>query len=77
MKTKSITELKKQFKGEWLLIAVDEIDESTTTPLSGRLLAHSKDRDEIYKKMIKYKTLTLVTYSEDKFPKGYAVAFYG
>jgi len=76
MNTKSIAEFKKQFKHEWLLIAVDKMDDSTTTPLSGRLLAHSKDRDEIYKKMIQYKALTLVTYSDDKLPKGYAVAFH-
>jgi hypothetical protein len=75
MKTINIQILRKQFRHEWLLIAVDKIDKSTTTPLSGRLLAHSKDRDEIYRNMLRYKHNTYLTYSEDTLPKGYAVAF--
>lgn len=50
MKSQKIETLRKRFHNEWLLIAVDETDEATTTPLTGRLLAHSKNRDEIYKK---------------------------
>jgi hypothetical protein len=45
----------------------------TITPLTGYLLAHSKDRDEIYDQMVKIKGLTLVTYSEDELPKGYTI----
>ena len=75
MKTLDIQKLRKKFHNEWLLVAVDKMDESTTTPLKGHLLAHSKDRDEIYQKMLRYKRGTYLTYSEDSLPKGYAVAF--
>lgn len=75
MKTSDIQKLRKKFRYEWLLVAVDKMDESTTTPLKGHLLAHSKDRDEIYQKMLQYKHNTYLTYSEDTLPKGYAVAF--
>jgi len=75
MASTNIQKLRKRFHDEWLLIAVDKIDESTTMPLKGRLLVHSKDRDEIYQKMLRYKHNTYLTYSEDSLPKGYAVAF--
>jgi len=76
-KSQKIETLRKRFHKEWLLIEVDKIDESTTTPLTGRLLAHSKNRDEIYKKQLEYKDkLVCLCYSEDKLPQGYALAFY-
>ena len=75
MKIIDIQKLRKKFHNEWMLIGVDEMDEATTTPLRGHLLAHSKDRDEIYRKMRRYRRNTFLTYSEDSLPKGYAVAF--
>lgn len=75
MRGQKIADIKKRFKKEWLLIKVTEIDKATTTILKGILIAHSPNRDEIYKKDISYKGFTLIDYSEDKIPKGYAVAF--
>ena len=75
MKSQNIESIRKKFRQEWLLIAVEKIDKTKTLPLEGRLLAHSKDRDEIYQKMLRYKHNTYLTYSEDVLPKGYAVAF--
>jgi hypothetical protein len=77
MKSEKIEKIKKRFHREWLLIAVDKVDESTTTPISGRLIAHSPHRDEIYRKLfsLKQKRNILVECSEDKLPKGYAAAF--
>ena len=51
------------------------MDDATTSPLSGRLLAPSPHRDEIYRQEMKYKTHTLTVYSEEGLPKGYAAAF--
>ena len=59
-----------------MLIKVDKMDESTTTPISGYLIAHTKIKDEIYKRMMKTKGRVLVMFTEDKLPKGYAIAFY-
>jgi len=59
-----------------LLIAVQELDAATTTPRRGRLLAHSKDREAIYDRLLRTRVrLPLVTYSENTPPKGYAIAF--
>jgi len=74
--TQPIEAIRRRYTREWLLIAIDEMDDATTTPLRGRLLAHSKDRDEIYDCLLRTRAqLPLVTYSEDRPPKGYAVAF--
>ena len=78
MKKKSelIEKIRKKFHREYLLIAVDKVDEKTTTPLTGRLIFHSPHRDEVYKKMMKHRGLDFFVYSEDSFPKGMAAAFY-
>lgn len=76
-KSYKIETLKKQYHKEWILVNLDKVDESTTTPLSGYLLAHSKNREEIYRKLLKRsKDRILVMFTEDKLPKGYAIAFY-
>ncbi len=76
-KAERIETIKKRFHREWLLIAVNEIDKATTTPLSGKVVAHSPHREDIYQLLLKppkAKKL-LIEYSEDSFPKGYAAAF--
>lgn len=77
MKIEKIQAMKKRFHREWLLIAVDKFDKATTTPVSGRVIAHSPHREDIYQILLKpLKTRKLlVEYSEDSFPKGYAAAF--
>ena len=76
MKSLPIEQIRRRYKGEWLLISVEQLDHATTTPQRGRLLAHSKDRDALYDQLLHTKVkLPLVTYSEDAPPKGYAVAF--
>jgi hypothetical protein len=79
MKTRSsqpIQMIRRRYRQEWLLIDVQKLDEATTTPTHGRLLAHSKDREDIYNRLLQTRVrLPLVTYSEDAPPKGYAVAF--
>ena len=75
MKTLSIDQIRRRYKREWLLVAVEEMDKATTTPLRGRLLAHSPHRDEIDRASIRYPKPALVVYSEDDFPPGFAAAF--
>ncbi len=74
MKSQTIEQIKKRFHREWLLIAIDRMREETTMPEKGHLLAHSSNRDEIHQKMLRRKGLTLVTYSDNRLPTGYAVA---
>lgn len=74
MKSQNIEQLRKQFKHEWLLIAVDEIDKATTTPITGQLLAHNPSRDEIYKLANKHTGHLMTVYSDD-WPEDLAAAF--
>lgn len=77
-KSQKIEDIRRQFRKnrQWLLIEVNEIDPLTTTPIKGRLLAHSPHQDEIFKKSMKaYKHPILVDYSEDTLPKGTAIIF--
>ena len=76
-RAEAIEKIRKRFHREWLLIAVDKMDEERTIPLTGRLLAHSPHQDEIEQLDQKIRSLTLTVYSEDSLPKGYAAAFHG
>jgi hypothetical protein len=77
MKTEKIAAIKKRFHREWLLIELDEVDESTTTPISGKLLFHSPHRYEVYSRLLSLhrRKAVLVENSADSLPKGYAAAF--
>ena len=69
--------MKKKFRREWILVAVDKFDQKTTTPISGQLLYHSPHREEIYSKLfsLKNRRNILVEYTEDRLPYGHAAAF--
>ena len=77
MKSQGIEVIKRKYHREWLLIAVDKLDESTTTPISGRVIAHSPQRGDIYRRLstLKRRWPVLVSYSEDTLPKGVVAAF--
>lgn len=44
-------EIESQFESEWVLVEDPQTDENLRV-LSGRVLHHSKDRDEVYRKAI-------------------------
>ena len=44
-------EIKQQYPDEWLLIADAEMDEEMNI-LRGKVVAHSKDRDEVYRSLL-------------------------
>ena len=74
-RTRPIAQLRQTFPDDWLLIQVEKFDPRTTTPLRGRLLAHSKLRDPLEKKATRRKGLLYLVYGSDTFPQGYAAAF--
>ena len=75
MRSQAIDDIRKRFRREWLLIAVDRMDPRTQVPSRGRLLAHSPHRDDIYDRLSKVKGLTFALYSDTTLPHGYAIAF--
>jgi hypothetical protein len=44
-------QMKWAFKDQWVLIEVDKVDEGFNV-VEGKVLAHSKDKDEVYKKLL-------------------------
>lgn len=71
----TIEEIKKKFKNEWVLVEVLEEDELGRT-IQGRVLAHSKNRDETYAALKNAKGKYVLHFYTGEIPKeGYAVAF--
>ena len=69
--------IKKRHRREWLLIQVEKIDEASTTPLTGRLIAHSPHLERVERKLLSLKKVrnVLIEYAEDTLPKGMIAAF--
>ena len=71
----TIEEIKRKFKNEWVLVEVLEKDE-LNQPTRGRVIAHSRNRDDTYDAMTKTKAKHLYHFYTGEIPKkGYAVAF--
>ena len=73
--SRPIEQIRRRYKREWLLIAVDGFDRHTTTPVTGRLLAHSKRPEPLEKQATLAKGLTYLVFGSDTLPEGYAIAF--
>jgi hypothetical protein len=73
--TLDIDTLEKQYPDEWLLIEVEETD-AVDVPVKGKLLCHSKSRDEIHEVIMKVRAPEkdlYISYTGDPVPPGMAV----
>lgn len=71
----SVEEISTQYKDEWVLIEVQETD-AEGNPTKGRVIAHSKDREETYRALRKTSVGDVAHFYTGAIPKeGYAVAF--
>jgi len=50
----TIDEIYRQFNSEWVLVEDPELDEQLNV-LKGKVVCHSKDRDEVYQKAVELK----------------------
>jgi len=48
----TIGEIEAKFDSEWVLVGDPVTDDSNSVP-SGKVLCHSKDRDEVYRQAVK------------------------
>ena len=48
----TLQEMEREFKSEWILVGEPEVDESMEV-VRGKVLSHSKDRDEVYREAIR------------------------
>lgn len=69
--TEDIENIKKRFPEEWLLISNCETD-PLSRPLKGTLVEHSRDKNEIYKKLHIYNGKLLIDFSGN-LPKDFRI----
>jgi hypothetical protein len=68
----SLEEIKDRYSGEWLLISYTELDDQMNV-VSGQVLAHSTDRDEIYRQLLSTKGKSVAVEYAGAIPEDLAV----
>ena len=71
-KVMTVMEIKNQFKAEWILIGEPDVTKDLEVK-SGKVLWHSKDRDEVYRKARELKPQHSAILYTGSLPKGTAV----
>ena len=71
-KRMTIKQIERQFPSEWILMVEPETDE-TDEVIAGKVVFHSKDRDEMYREAIKVRAKEIATHFTGKLPKGTAI----
>jgi len=74
-RVEAISKLKRRYPKEWILLTHVVTDE-LTHPVKGKLVAHSKNRDEIYDRLSKMRGKLGVLYTGE-IPRNLAVLFIG
>ena len=74
-RVQTLSLLKRRYPKEWLLLTDVTADE-LTRPVKGKLVMHSKNRDDIYDRLSRVRAKsTCVTYT-GKIPKDLVVVFF-
>lgn len=68
----NLSELRSRYPGEWVLVSDPETDEQLSVQ-SGRILAHSKDRDEVYRQAVALRPRRFAVLYLGSIPEGTAV----
>lgn len=68
----TVGEMESQFDSEWVLVGDPETDE-TLHVQGGRVIYHSKDRDEVYRKAIELKPKRFAMLYTGTLPKDTAI----
>ncbi len=71
-KVLTIAEVESQFDAEWVLIGDPETNESLEIR-AGRVLCHSKDRDEVYRKALDLRPKRFAMHYTGKMPENTAI----
>jgi len=68
----TIAQIEAQFDSEWILVGEPQTNESLEVQ-SGKVLWHSKDRDEVYRKAVELRPRRSAMLYTGKLPKDTAV----
>ncbi len=69
----TITQIESQLKSEWILIEEPQTNDILEV-LGGRVLFHSSDRDEVYRKTIELRPKRFAVLYTGSMPKDTAIA---
>jgi hypothetical protein len=72
MSQMSMQEIEASCDGEWVLINEPQTDEELNV-LRGDLVFHSKDRDEVHRKMLALQSCNIACFHVGKMPEGTAI----
>ncbi len=65
-------DIKKNFEDEWVLIKVDKVSDNFDL-LEGEVLANSKDKDQVYRKLLEIKPKEFMIEYTGEIPEDLAV----
>lgn len=68
----TLDEINSRFESEWILIADPEVDENLEV-VRGRVVIHSKDRDEVDRKAIELRLKSSAYHYTGQIPEGTAI----
>lgn len=68
----TVKQIHSQFNSEWILLADPEVDANGQV-IGGKVVAHSKDRDEVYRKDIELRLKRSATLYTGKIPEDTAI----
>ena len=74
-KVEEISKIKRRYPKEWLLLT-NVVADQLTRPMKGRLVAHSKDRDDIYDRLTRIRARSACVEYTGKIPKDLVVVFW-
>ena len=68
----TLKEVDERYDSEWVMFGDPETDEHNKV-IRGKVLFHSKDRDEMYRKMIELRPKRAATHFTGSMPQGTAI----
>ncbi len=68
----TVAEIEATYDSEWVLVEEPQVDESLDV-LSGAVLCHSKDRDEVYRKAVELRPKRFAMLYTGKIPEDAAI----
>ena len=74
-KVEEISTIKRRYPKEWLLLT-NVVADKLTRPIKGRLVAHSKNRDDIYDRLTRIRAGSVCVEYTGKIPKDLVVVFW-
>jgi hypothetical protein len=68
----TLSQIEERFDSEWVLVGDPDTDDSLEVR-QGKVLWHSKDRDEVYRKMVELRPRRFAVLYTGKMPEGTAI----